>query len=876
MDDEGGDEVFPFLKADHPLLAKVQDALRTQLVANDQRVTLEVREKKEEYQKLVKHREEIGVTLYSAQRQLANFQLQLEQLHDKFAMTQAQRLEDDEELRRAISAHEDAKLKVTEAVTRQQKSKDELSQLNITLRSVQEYNEQMKAEINVTRRATYKSEDHIKGIEKEKCKQDLLIDGMNEDVRRMSERKVLLDAQIVAQKQETEAAIATLREASREMDAIEFEKKQLLLQWKSSLVRMQRRDEALQDVQKALVDQSEQELSVDNEIRGLMISLKEEQAKNEQLTALKDRHEKEQSQINTQNANIKLDREKLMDQYNMLNTAKDKAVEETRRMLQTISEHDHALGVIDKNVQSIARQATELMAKLEDESSEQLTTDRAASNSRKRMSKIREEIGQKEAEMQNLQNEIARVNVDSLNTKAHNQILKERLKQLSDELGEREELIEQYEQEIRKRHHQIEKKQLYVDRLNRDYDEKRTKLEVEAGEANVAGPLEVKIKSLKKSVADLHRECGDMQKDWIQKQTQLLCISTETDRLRTQVNDQKNRRMVLEQKKLRIEGQLEAQRKEVKDLNGAMKQLRFDMDRMNGSVVKHDQKTKDLTSANQMMETEFIHKLKEIEGKCLSMETSIENVMNEKNDMTQEIMEAERQVMLWDRKITLEKEMQDALDPNQGQADVTAMEKEIHRMELRFDQLKRRQEQMIMEMERAILKRDSIAQKYEPKAKKSKKDATTVNVKRQLQGLKNNLRLCTQANADAEQKISDREAGLADLRSTCDQAMEECAGLEHEVERVRNELQIKNIRKQRNLYSILKLQRTAKRLEDFARGTGSPVANNARAQYLEQVMLKKRIVDVVGDLRESYSHPQLDPLWEEFSIWLEVRTVAET
>lgn len=29
------------------------------------------------------------------------------------------------------------------------------------------------------------------------------------------------------------------------------------------------------------------------------------------------------------------------------------------------------------------------------------------------------------------------------------------------------------EQEIRKRHHQIEKKQLFVDRLNREYDEKR-------------------------------------------------------------------------------------------------------------------------------------------------------------------------------------------------------------------------------------------------------------------------------------------------------------------------------------------------------------------------------------------------------------------
>lgn len=36
--------------------------------------------------------------------------------------------------------------------------------------------------------------------------------------------EALLDSQIAAQKQETEAAMATLREASREMEAIQFEK----------------------------------------------------------------------------------------------------------------------------------------------------------------------------------------------------------------------------------------------------------------------------------------------------------------------------------------------------------------------------------------------------------------------------------------------------------------------------------------------------------------------------------------------------------------------------------------------------------------------------------------------------------------------------
>merc|ERR1719282_881759 len=131
-------------------------------------------------------------------------------------------------------------------------------------------------------------------------------------------------------------------------------------------------------------------------------------------------------------------------------------------------------------------------------------------------------------------------------------MLKDRHKSLSEDLAEREKLVEQYEQEIRKRHHQIEKKQLYVDRLNREYDDKRTKLEAEAGEADVAGPQEAKLKHMKKAIADLTKECADMQKDWIQKQTQLLQVNTETDRLKTQLNDQKTGEWCSSKRKLEL------------------------------------------------------------------------------------------------------------------------------------------------------------------------------------------------------------------------------------------------------------------------------------------------------------------------------------
>jgi len=859
---------FPFLKADDPAYKRLQAAWQVQLQGHNEKASLQLRERSEELRKLVKHREEIGVTLYGAQQQLAKLQLQLEQLHDKYAMVNGKRTEEDDGLKNVTASWEGKKEEVNDAMKRLAKSQDELNQLNITLRQVEEYNDQMKAEIQVTRRATYKAEDHIKQVEAIKHKQDVLIDTMNEDVKRMTEQKALQEAQLHAQKQETEAALATLRDAGKEMEAIEFEKKQLIQQWRSSLVGMQRRDEALQNVQQALDEQREAELAVENEIRGLQNSVRSEQERNEQISALRDRNDKEMQFLHSQMTNIKQDREKLMDHFNVLKRSLDSTTEETTKLKANHTEATRQMEVTEKCIQNVSQGHAKLLDKISDEHGEQTTCDRVASNSHKRAKKVGEDIAQKEVEIQTLHNEIARVTVDSLNTKAHNQMLKDRHKQLSEDLSERERLIEQYEQEIRKRHHQIEKKQLYVDRLNREYDDKRTKLEAEAGEADVVGPQEAKIKQMKKTIADLTKDCSDMQKEWIQKQTQLLAISTDNDKLKGHLNDQKNRQMVLQQKKVRVEGQLEAQRKEIKELENAMKHLRFDMDRMSGAVVKNDSRSKDLTNANQMMETEFVAKLREIEASCMDVEKSIEKVKDDKNQMTSDILESERQVMLWERKITLEKEMQEALDPNVGQQDAAAMKKEIHRMELRLSQLKRRQESMIVEMERAIHKKDAIALKFEPMVKKNKGVATSANLKRQVQSLKNNLRLCTQANGDAEQKISQREGDLAQLQKSIEGSVDECSRLERNAERLRSEVQVSTVTKQKNLGFLLKLQRATRRYDELSMGTGPPPPGNVRMLYNEELATKNRVVDVMRVLHDMY--PQLENLWGEFYQWLEV------
>merc|ERR1719291_1421801 len=219
----------------------------------------------------------------------------------------------------------------------------------------------------------------------------------------------------------------------------------------------------------------------------------------------------------------------------------------------------------------------------------------------------------------------------------------------------------------------------------------------------------------------------------------------------------------------------------------------------------------------------------------------VEHIKEDKAQMAQEVLEAERQALLWERKITLEKEMQEALDPNVGQSDVAAMKKEIHRMELRLEQLKRKQEQMIMEMERAINKRDAIQLKYEPKAKKTKQTTSAVSLKRQVQSLKNNLRLCTQATSAIDQKLSERESELSQLQQSIEQNQEEYARAERA--------------------ALLQLQRSARRYDELSTGTGPPPSGNVRAQYQEELSAKNKAMDVVKVLHDAY--PQLEGLWAE-------------
>ena len=68
------------------------------------------------------------------------------------------------------------------------------------------------------------------------------------------------------------------------------------------------------------------------------------------------------------------------------------------------------------------------------------------------------------------------------------------------------------------------------------------------------GPLELKIDTLQKQITDSVEQCTGMQQFWLRQQNELVRKTREGEEEATAVDSLKKQQLILEQKKLRIDG----------------------------------------------------------------------------------------------------------------------------------------------------------------------------------------------------------------------------------------------------------------------------------------------------------------------------------
>lgn len=668
--------------------------------------------------------------------------------------------------------HEQRKAQILAEQGNLDKFLKELNGVADTVRQVEAYNKEMEAEIALTRRGAYKAEAEVAGKEKVKEEQDVQIDRLNERTKVAQEQIALLKAKIAAQREETGAAVETLRDAGKEMDTVRFEKQQLLAQWQSNLIALKQRDEALQATRDALRDIKEEFNSLNAAENNAHKNIRAAQDKNAQLTEVMDKVDAELQWLEAQLTSMNRQREALEERYGMLQSSLASTDAEVARYRSEAEKLRKEVLELEASRARVDRKRQELEASIEEAASAQETAQKQARNMTRSAKKVLALIHSKEMEQANVENELARIKVDVLNTRAHNAALADTLKALEAELSEKDALVAKYELEIRQRNDAIEKKMYMVDRLNRKYEG----LVAGRSEEEHMGPLEATIHNTTKQIEAKRKAIEEMQKRWLADQTELVKHASAVESKSARLREMRSQHMLLDQKRIRMEGSIAGQEREVADLRVAIQNMHEDMARINALISKNADLNKKVAEANAIAEGDFREGLKEAEEASIALEGKVATLKEAKVAQVEELAELERQLVQWEKKIELEKEMQAALDPTVGESEVAGMEREIHRMQLRLDTLTRDQERLIREMERAIDKHEDIAVKY--RGRKAGKVPGGGHTRKGLQSALTKLRKDIAAK---QERLGAYDAAIAQKKAAVEKAAAAAATAEEEV-----------------------------------------------------------------------------------------------
>ncbi|XP_031821446.1 coiled-coil domain-containing protein 40 [Sarcophilus harrisii] len=842
------------LDPDHPLMKRFQSALKNYLNKQIDKLKLDIHELTVATKHGKTQREELGVQLYGVQQHLAQLQMELEKHHDQYSVLESERRQTEEELGNTRALYNKTIATAKEEQKKMASLQNELENLTLRLFYMQNIDQDVRDDISVMRQVVKKAETEKLNAELEKKKQDLFVDRLTRNANQLEEQIALYEAQLASQNEDTKTIRQAVGEACTEIDTINLEKKQLLQNWSASLVGMKHRDEAFTAILEALRDSKHQSKSMDGEIEAYKKSIMKEEERNELLANILNRAE------NDTNVNQKLitqcmsKHEALQKEFTTYTLTLHSTEEAYTRAYSERAVCTNELQTICHNIEN------ELDYKKNKENSilEMLQDQKMSNKMTKYFQHLATKLQKQKTDMitqlSKIDGDIAQTALNITNTNIRKEQHKDTLKKLDKEVEKINDLITSSENEIARRTTLIERKQGLINVFNKRVDQIINDL---GGEE--LGPVELEIGRLTKLIDEHNAELLKQQMTWLRLQQDLVKLTHEREDQLASVDMFKKELTIMEQKKLRVEKKIDQEKSEVKEIEYRMRSLDNDLKKFNTLICKNRVSSEELQQGNLVTENEFVRSLKASEKESIELQEKLISLNEEKKTLLNKLIEAEHQIMLWEKKIQLAKEMRAAVDSETGQAEIRTMRAEIHRMQVKLAQLKKQQEKMIREMEAAVISRDSFVTRGEGQNKIDKKALTRTNFHHQQMELRKKIRETQKFTEDCNQSISEMEETQKCLNDSLAEKQKKLTHLQKEVDQL--DATISNLieLKRQNFTELVMLQKRAKYLQATKEGKHVCLFRSIQSLQKERQKQETRmnlIGSILDHVKNEYPHFQ--------------------
>lgn len=271
--------------------------------------------------------------------------------------------------------------------------------------------------------------------------------------------------------------------------------------------------------------------------------------------------------------------------------------------------------------------------------------------------------------------------------------------------------------------------------------------------------------------------------------------------------------MVIEQKALKVESELEGSRTEQREIVRSLANLNVKLDNTSAKLYEKRKIHEKEEMECEMSHQETVEKLKEAEMNVLGMEQELLDLGQEIEDFKNQVKDKHYEALSWETKFKMALEAKKMRDDELAKcSEIGIMRSEIHRMEVKYAHLKKIQEKMVQALENSVYHRDHI---YDAANVREKKTGTKVktqsNIKHKLNEMQNKLKIINSELVVTQRQFKEFQMREKEIREDISKSEQDIQTETMQDCLLQTEIEQSVLLKQQNLENIVSRQKRAKR-----------------------------------------------------------------
>ncbi|XP_022185307.2 coiled-coil domain-containing protein 40 [Nilaparvata lugens] len=701
------------------------------------------------------------------------------------------------------------KLKTDEVAVNIQKEKElrlESESLAALVRQFSEWESNQASQITLSKNITDKTNAEKKRIIIEKQQQDMLLLALNQTVLKMqTELKELYDSTLQKQ-QEMKVIQKANYNASADIDAIIMENEHLTYIWEQLLNTINQRDAALLDMKKQLEDAKIRDRTLDVELQ-----IQQKEGEN----AIK-MNEQMMMEIKSIEKTLTMSKKALDDEEEKFINLHEQFGHALR--IKEVTENDLNMSEQDTmklekryvDLRSLILKLKEDKAKLEmeiiDKLRENALENKQATIFTKKLFKLRDSIRDKEVEKTKLEHKVAKMVLETKKAQSSFESKEATLKTVQEEVISKGKMLQKLQGEL-------DRLMLAEVQIRNQVNFNKRKLEKlveKTGESDLS-PEELKLKELEKQISYTDEKTEGLQTFWIRQESHIVSLSQRRSKQLHDMNILRKQLLVLEQKNMNIERDIQNKENEEKKCRTEISHLQTKLVTLSEKLCQRRGYKQQLDNLNFDIQNLFVNDLKAAEEQAAEMKREIMELVEQKKEMYEKVEELQQDLLNWEKKVQMATEMKQNVDRmNSSGGEVATMKNEIHRMEIRYSHLLKVQEKLIRDLELSVNKRDSIvdsARAREKHCRTSGVHYTRQQFQKKLDDLKKRIRQMSNDVKSTEKQLVIAEKQRDELNQKLATKQDQLNALREATQQMDLQLAEGHLHRQKNLEVLVRLQR---------------------------------------------------------------------